>query len=81
MEILGVGLTGTMLFLEAMNLYRRYGISHNLLVVENCDEWLYCLDCDTGGVVSWNQADGVRSVYPSFDVFLLQDPEDAIENL
>ena len=49
--------------------------------MENCDEWLYCLDCDTGEVVSWSQADGVLPGYPSFDDFLLQDLEDAIENL
>lgn len=51
-EILGVGLTGTMLFLDVTVRYRRYGLPHNLLVVENCDEWLYCLDCDIGEVVS-----------------------------
>ncbi len=42
---------------------------------------VYCLDCDTGEVVSWSQADGVLPGYPSFDDFLLQDLEDAIENL
>ena len=57
------------------------GLPHNLLAVENCDEWLYCLDCDTGEVVSWSQVDGVLPGYPSFDDFLLQDLEDAIENL
>lgn len=50
MEILGVELTGTMLSLEATTRYRRYCLPHSLLVVENCDEWLYCLDCDTGEV-------------------------------
>ena len=80
-EILGVGLTGTMLFVDTTLRYRKYGLPHNLLAVENCDEWLYCLDCDTGEVVSWSQVDGVLPGYPSFDDFLLQDLEDAIENL
>lgn len=80
-EILGVGLTGTMLFLEVTLDYRKYGLPHNLLAVENCDEWLWCLDCDTGEIVSWSQVDGVLPGYPSFDDFLLQDLEDAIENL
>ena len=34
-EILGVGLTGTMLFLEVTLDYRKYGLPHNLLAVEN----------------------------------------------
>ena len=79
--ILGVGLDGSMAFLEETLDYRKYGLPHNLLAVENCDEWLYCLDCDTGEVVSWSQVDGVLPGYPSFDDFLLQDLEDAIENL
>lgn len=80
-EILGVGLTGTMIFLETTLRYRECGLPQNLLVVENCDEWLYCLDCDTGQVVSWSKLDGIRSEYPSFDDFLIRDLKDAIENL
>ena len=79
--LLGVGLDGSMAFLEETLDYRKYGLPHNLLAVENCDEWLYCLDCDTGEVVSWSQVDGVLPGYPSFGDFLLQDLEDAIENL
>lgn len=80
-EILGVGLTGRMAFLDTTLDYRQYGLPHNLLAVENCDEWLYCLDCDTGEVVSWSEFDGVLPGYPSFDDFLLEDLTDAIENL
>lgn len=80
-EILGIGLTGRAVFAETTLDYRKYGLPNNLLVVENCDEWLYCLDCDTGKVVSWSRFDGVREEYPSFDDFLLQDLEDAIDNM
>ena len=79
--ILGIGLDESMAFLEVTLDYREYGLPHNLLAVENCDEWLYCLDCDTGEVVSWSQVDGILPGYPCFDDFLLQDLEDAIENL
>ena len=79
--ILGVGLDGSMAFLEETLDYRKYGLPHNLLAVENCDEWLYCLDCDTGEVVSWSQVDGVLPGYPSFDDFLLEDLAEAIDNL
>ncbi len=51
-EILGVGFTGTMLFLETTLRHRKYGLPNNLLEIENCDEWQECIDCDTGEVVS-----------------------------
>ncbi|WP_321974041.1 SMI1/KNR4 family protein [Paratractidigestivibacter sp.] len=76
-----VRLTGTMLFVEATLRARSLGLPPNLLVVEDCDEWLYCIDCDNGKVVSWSQVDGVRDEYPDFDTFLLQDLEDAIANM
>ncbi|RRF89142.1 MAG: SMI1/KNR4 family protein [Coriobacteriaceae bacterium] len=81
--ILGVGLDGSMAFLEETLSYRKYGLPHNLLVVENCDEWLWCLDCDSGEVVSWSQADGddILPGYPSFDDFLLDDLQEAIDSL
>lgn len=79
--ILGVGLDNSMAFLEVTLDYRRYGLPHNLLAVENCDEWLYCLDCNTGEVVSWSQVDGVLPAYACFDDFLLEDLGEAIDNL
>ena len=79
--ILGVGLDMSMAFLEVTLDYRKYGLPHNLLAVENVDEWLYCLDCDTGEVVSWSQFDGVLPEYACFDDFLLQEVEDVVENL
>ena len=80
-EILGIGLTGAMLFLETTLRYRKYGLPQNLLVIENVDEWVYCIDCDTGAVVSWSQIDGVRPEFPDFDEFVISEFEDAIENL
>lgn len=80
-EVLGVGLTGTMLFLEATLWHRKHGLPNNLLVVENCDEWQECIDCDTGEVVSWDPIEGAIVDYPNFDAFLLDRTQDAIENL
>jgi hypothetical protein len=37
-EILGAGFTGEMLFVDTTLWYREYGLPHNLLAVENCDE-------------------------------------------
>lgn len=80
-EVLGVGLNGTMLFLEATLRHRKFGLPDNLLVIENCDEWQECIDCDTGEVVSWDPIEGTIVDYSDFDAFLLDRTQDAIENL
>ena len=42
-EILGVGLTGKMIFVESTLEYRADELPGNLVVIENVDEWLMCL--------------------------------------
>lgn len=51
--------------------------------MENCDEWLYCIDSSNGKVVSWSpyDGDGVVEVYEDFDSYLLDRFNDAIENM
>ena len=80
-EILGVGFDGSMVFLEETLEYREDGLPANLLVVENCDEWLYCIDANSGEVVSWYFDDDLSVDYPCFDDYLLDRLNDAIENL
>jgi len=79
-EIIGIGINGNLLFVNETLKYRKYGLAANLVVIENCDEWLYCIDCNTGNVVSWSDGD-VENSYSSFDDFLLDRFADAIENL
>lgn len=80
-EVLGVGFDGTMFFLDETLEYREDGLPDNLLVVENCDEWLYCIDADTGEVVSWYFDDDPSVDYSCFDDYLLDRLNNAIENL
>lgn len=80
-EILGIGLDGSIAFLEETLEYREEDLPANLLVVENCDEWLYCIDADTGEIVSWSIDEEPCVEFPSFDDFLLSRLEDAVENL
>ena len=80
-EILGVGFDGSMAFLEETLEYREDGLPANLLVVENCDEWLYCIDANSGEVVSWYFDDDLSVDYPCFDDYLLDRLNDTIENL
>ena len=80
-EILGIGFDGSVSFLEETLEYREEGLPENLLVVENCDEWLYCINTATQEVVSWCIDEEPRVEYPCFDDYLLDRLSDAIENL
>ncbi len=80
-DILGIGLTGRVIFLDVTKSYREEGLPENFVVVENCDEWLYCLNCDTGEIYFWDPFGNVRKEFDSFDEFLLSEYKDAIENL
>lgn len=80
-EILGIGFDGSMVFLDETLEYREDGLPDNLLVVENCDEWLYCIDANTDEVVSWYFDDDPSVDYPCFDDYLLDRLNDTIENL
>ncbi len=79
-EIIGVGKNGNLLFVNETMKYRKLGLPDNLIVIENCDEWLYCLDCDNSRVVSWSNQ-SVEEAYPDFDTYLLDRFTDAAENL
>lgn len=79
-DTLGVGLTGRIIFRDTTLEYRRRGLAQNLVVIENCDEWLYCIDCGNYKVVSWE--DGyVENEYDSFDDYLTRRVNEAAENL
>jgi len=79
-EIIGIGKQGNPIFVAETIKYREYGLPDNLIVIENCDEWVYCIDCNTGTVVSWS--DGIiENVYPDFNSYLEDRLNDAIENM
>lgn len=80
-EVLGTGLDGSMTFLDETLEYREESLPDNLLVVENCDEWLYCIDSNTGKVVSWFLDGEPQPAYPCFDDFLLARINDSVENM
>ena len=80
-EIYGIGFDGSIAFLDETLEYRKIGLPENLLVIENCDEWLYCIDTNTDKVVSW-YPDGEPCVdFSCFDDFLLERLNDSIENM
>lgn len=80
-RILGVGLTGRMIFVEYTKEYRVEGLPENLVVVENVDEYLTCIDCNTERIVSWDYTGYIKDEYSCFDEYLIDIMNDAIENL
>ena len=80
-EIIGVGLTGRLIFVDTTLDYRDEELPDNLVVIENVDEWLNCIDCNTGKVVSWDFTGYIKEDYICFDDYLVDQMNSAIENL
>lgn len=77
----GVGCDGSLIFVEDTIECRRQGMPSNLVVIMNVDEWVYCIDCDTGHIVSWSPLDGVRDECECFDRFIIDQFTEAVDNL
>ena len=41
-----------MIFVDTTMDYRDEDLPENLVAIENVDEWLTCIDCNTGKIVS-----------------------------
>lgn len=81
-QILGISKVNRPVFRDVTIEYRNYGLPNNLIVVENCDEWLYCIDVDNEKVVSWDRINGVLGErYATFLEFLIDRFNDEIENM
>ena len=79
-EIFGVGRNGTLVFVNETKKHWKYGLPKNFIVIENCDEWIHCLDGKSGDVVSWAHGD-IETLFPDFDSFLLSRFCDVLENI
>ena len=81
MVILGVGLDGSAAFVEETTDYRTYGLPENYVVIEDCDEWLYCIDCQTERIVSWSLDGDVQDEFNCFDDFILERLQEETDNM
>jgi len=81
-EFLGYGLNGDALFVRETLRERENGLPENLLVIENCDEYVVCIHADSGKIVSWSRYDhdGVIVKQPSFEDYLIDCLQNAIDN-
>ena len=81
LEVMGFGLTGRMGFVDATMDYREEVMPGNLVAIENVDEWLTCIDCNTGKIVSWDFSGYIKEDYDCFDDYLIDQMNSVIENM
>ena len=70
-----------MIFVDTTMEYREEGMPENLVAIENVDEWLTCIDCNTGKIVSWDFSGCIKEDYDCFDDYLIDQMNSVIENL
>ena len=81
LEVMGVGLTGRMIFVDTTMDYRDEELPDHLVAIENVDEWLTCIDCNTEKIVSWDFSGYTKVDYECFDDYLIDQMNSAIENI
>ncbi|OJU08947.1 MAG: hypothetical protein BGN88_07660 [Clostridiales bacterium 43-6] len=81
-EVLGIGKNGKMVFVDETIKYRSYGLPQDVILIENCDEWVYCIQSMNGKVEMWSPGDKIcTGVYDNFETYLLDRINDILENL
>lgn len=81
-EFLGYGKNSAAILVEKTLHERKFGLPMELLVIEDCDEYVVCLDRVTGKVASWSKhdKDGVIAIADNFYKYFIDRIENAIEN-
>lgn len=81
-EFLGFGKNGKALFVDETLKLRKLGLPNEFMVFENCDEYVRCINSETGEVVNWSQHDNKGAIHEfnSFCECFLDAVENAIDN-
>ncbi|MBT2680530.1 SMI1/KNR4 family protein [Bacillus sp. ISL-35] len=81
-DILGVEGEEYASVVEGTERYRKLGLPKKYIVLENVDEFVYCLNTVEGyNVVRWDDLSKREVVrYTSFDEFLLDNFQEAVDN-
>lgn len=82
-RIIGISKSSKLSFVEETLQYREQGLPNQLIVIEDSDEWIECIDTTNGNIVTWSIYDknGVVFAYNSFYEYLLDSFQEAIDNL
>lgn len=80
--ILGCGKNGEILCVDATERERKMGLPQNMILIRDCDEYVDCIDSETGKIVSWSahDNDGLIEKFCDFYTYLIDELENAIDN-
>lgn len=79
-ELNGIGLDGSASFVKDTMRFRKTGLEKHYVVVRNVDEFIECLNLNTGEISSWDSVDPTHNIiYDSFDEYLLENLKEAKE--
>lgn len=86
LEILGVNKSGEPVCISETERFRKLGLPQTYVVIENCDEWVSCLDTskitgDECPIVDWDRKGNSEMVYNSFESYLCERLEAALERM
>lgn len=81
-DIIGYGKNGKIENVEETLEQRKNGLPKNFLIIENCDEFYYCIDITNGKIATWSQYDNDGLIYrfDNFYDYLNDNLDNAIEN-
>ncbi|KAA6472298.1 MULTISPECIES: SMI1/KNR4 family protein [Bacillus] len=81
-EVLGVEGNGYASVVEATERFRNFGLPEKYLVIENVDEFVYCLNTEENhSVIRWDDISKKEiERYSSFDEYLQDSFQEAIDN-
>ena len=80
-EVIGITRDNKILFVEETIKFRTYGLPSKYIVIENCDEWVYCINTKNSEVVMWTKGDKeIPTAYKGFIDYLADRTNDMLEN-
>lgn len=79
-EILGIGKNGIAPIVRETERFREYGLEKNYLVIRTVDEWIYCLNNNSGIISSWDRGTMIHTECAScLEEYILNELSDAKE--
>lgn len=81
-DIMGYCKNGKPEFVEITLQQRKNGLPEKYIIIEDCDEFYYCIDSLSGKISSWSQydKDGVLERFENFYEFFKDNLQNAIDN-
>lgn len=69
-------------FVEITLEQRKNGLPEKYIIIEDCDEFYYCIDSVSGKISSWSQydKDGIRERFDNFYEFFKDNLQNAMDN-